>query len=219
MGLFDINISQLVKDLLPSKHRTTEKLKQNEGLLSGFGRSAKILKDYKEGASASTYSAGTYAKYEQVIYNQAVYESLIDSNTDAPDVKASWVKIIDVFLPANDTQHFDANKINLEYALNNYFSTTYNNPPTLSDIYITNNVNLTPTFVVGEIESDSSSVGVDSSDQFVPLTYTATALLPSFSINVPTAFYASLGTDAEQIIRNFTDKYVATSITYNINQY
>jgi hypothetical protein len=219
MGLFDINISQLVKDLLPSKHRTTEKLKQNEGLLSGLGRNARILKDYKEGASASTYSAGTYGKYDQVIYNQAVYESLIDSNTDAPDIVKSWVKIIDVFLPSNETQYYDANKISLEYALNKYFGLTFNSPPTLSDIYITNNVNPTPSFVCGLIESQSSAVGVDTSEQYVPLTYTTTTLLPSFSINVPTAFYVSLGADAEQIIRNFADKYVATSLTYNINQY
>lgn len=219
MGLFDINISQLVKDLLPSKHRTESKLKQNEGLLSGFGRSAKILKEYKEGSTATAYSAGTYAKYDQVIYNQAVYESLVDSNTDAPDIVTSWVKIIDVFLPSNETQYYDANKISLEYALNKYFGTTFNNPPTTSDIFITNNVNPTPSFVCGLIESQSSAVGLDSSEQYVPLTYSSAALLPSFSINVPTAFYASLGADAEQIIRNFADKYVATSLTYNITQY
>lgn len=219
MGLFDINIAQLVKSLLPTKHRTTEKLKQNEGLLSGFGRSAKILKDYKEGSTASPYSAGTYGKYDQVIYNQAVYESLKGSNTDAPDIGSSWIKIIDLFLPSNETQYYDANKISLEYALNRYFGTTFNNPPTLSDIFIDTNVNANPTFVCGLIESQSSAVGIDSSEQFVPLTYTATALLPSFTINVPIAFYASLGADAEQIIRNFADNYVATSLTYNINQY
>lgn len=219
MSLFDINIAQLVKDLLPSTHRTNEKLKQTEGLLSGFGRSAKILKEYKQGSTATAYSPGTYAKYDQVVYNRSVYESLIDSNTDAPDIVTSWAKIIDVFLPSNETQYFDANKINLEYALNGYFGLTFNNPPTLSDIYITNNVNPTPTFICGLTTAQSSAVGLDSSGQFVPLTYTATALLPSFSINVPTAFYAGLGADAEQIIRNFADKYVATSLTYNIIQY
>jgi hypothetical protein len=219
MSIFNVDITQLANDLLPRKYRVDEVKAKLVGLLSGVNRQQQLLKQYKEGVTASVWVAGTYAKYDQVIYNYALYESLKNSNADVPDVAASWVKIADTFLPANESQYYDANRINLEYALNNYFGTTYNNPPTLSDIYITNNVNATPTFIVGEIESQSSAAALIVSDQFVPLTYTATALLPSFSINVPTAFYAGLGADAEQIIRNFTDKYVATSLTYNINQY
>lgn len=218
MGFWDINISQFVSDILPRSKRTDEVKSLGRGLLSAFGRRAVGLQEFKEGTAASVYAAGTYAKYDQVVYNYALYESLEDGNTADPSDSSKWLKIADAFLGSDEMQLYDGTRIGLEYALNRWFGTTFNNPPTLSDIYITNNV---PdyTFIVGVDEPDCNNVGIDSSDGVVPLTYSYSAAVPLFTINVPAAFYAGLGADAEQIIRNFADNYVNTSITYDIQTY
>lgn len=219
MGFWDINISQFVSDILPRSKRTDEVKALGRGLLSAFGRRAVGLQEFKEGTAASVYAAGTYAKYDQVVYNYALYESLEDGNTADPSDSSKWLKIGDAFLGSDEMQLYDGTRLGLEYALNRWFGTTFNNPPTLSDIYITNNVPNDPTFIAGLTTGTSSAAGLLGSTEFVPLTYSYTAPLPLFSINVPIAFYTGLGVDAEQIIRNFADRYVNTSITYDIQTY
>ena len=219
MGLFSINIPQMVRDLFPRSKRTDEDVALGSGLLSGVGRSATILEEYREGTAAPAWSAGTYNRYDQVVYERAVYECIVDSTTAVPDVSADWQKIADFALGADEMQYYDGSKIGLEYALNRYFGTTYTPPPGTPDIYIQNNTITDPVFRAGVALSDSSAVGLSGSTEYVPLTYTATAAQPLFTIWVPVAFHTALGADADQIISNFADRYVVAGITYNIDTY
>lgn len=219
MSIYNISLSKIVSDLLPPKKRTDENKSFLSGLLTAWHRRSTDLYDYKRGSGYPAYSAGTYNQYDIVIFEKAVYECWVDGTTTAPTDTSSWKQLNKSFIGVNERQYFNGNKLVLEYALNFWFGTTFSNPPTLSDIYITNNVNLTPTFRVGTTESASSSVGVESSSEFVPVEYSATNQPPNFAINVPIAFYTALGANAEQIIRDYADKYVATSITYEIITY
>lgn len=219
MSIYNISLSKIVSDLLPPKKRTDENKSLLSGLFTAWHRRTQDLYDYKRGSSYTPYVAGTYNKYDLVIFEKAVYECWVDGTTTAPTDTSSWKQLNKSFIGVNERQYFNGNKLVLEYALNFWFGTTFSNPPTLSDIYITNNVNLTPTFRVGTTEAKSSAVGLLTSNQFVPVDYSANTSQPSFAINVPIAFYTSLGANAEQIIRDYADKYVATSITYEIITY
>lgn len=219
MSLWSIDIAQLVRDLTPRTRRSTEQNALGSGLLSGVGRSAKILQEYRQGTAAPAWSAGTYAKYDQVVYNYAVYESLEDGNTATPDDASKWGKILNLFIGVEDAQLYNGGKINLEYALNTYFGTTFSNTPGASDIYIQNNATPDFTFIAGLLEADSSAVGLSGSTEYIPLTYTAAAPVALFTIWVPVAVHTALGTDADGIIRNFADRYVVAGITYDIDTY
>jgi len=219
MSIYNISLSKIVSDLLPPKKRTDSNKSLLSGLLTAWHRRTQDLYDYKRGSGYTPYVAGTYNKYDLVIFEKAVYECWVDGTTTAPTDTSSWKQLNKSFIGVNERQYFNGNKLVLEYALNYWFGTTFSNPPTLSDIYITNNVNLTPTFRVGTTEAKSSAVGLLTSNQFVPVDYSANTPQPSFAINVPIAFYTSLGANAEQIIRDYADKYVVTSITYEIITY
>lgn len=219
MSIYLIQLAKFVADVLPPKKRSDENKSFLSGLLSAWHRRSTDLYDYKRGSGYPAYSAGTYNQYDIVIFEKAVYECWVDGTTTAPTDTSSWKQLNKSFIGVNERQYFNGNKLVLEYALNYWFGTTFSNPPTLSDIYITNNVIVTSTFRVGTTESASSSVGVESSSEFVPVEYSATNQPPNFAINVPIAFYTALGANAEQIIRDYADKYVATSITYEIITY
>lgn len=222
MSIYNVILSQLASDLLPPKKRDEALIAKVSGLLSAWYRRSKSLKEFKEGSQPSeypAYSAGTYNQYDTVTYEKATYECQIDGTTTEPTDKTSWLQLNKSFIGTNDSQLFNAGKLVLEYALNTYFGTTFNQPPTLSDIYINNTVSVVGTFRVGGTFAASSTVGQTVSPQFVPLTYSSGVVVPMFAINIPSAFYASLGPDAEQIVRNYADKYVATSIPYEIITY
>jgi hypothetical protein len=82
-----------------------------------------------------------------------------------------------------------------------------------------NNVKTIQQFFVGELEDLSSTLNTIKSSEFVPLQDIAITGFYALTINVPTAFYASLGADAEEQIRSIADKYIIQGIFYNINQY
>lgn len=219
MGLFNIDISQLVQQLTPPKKRSDEQNSFGVGLLSAFKRILQTFLDYKEGSTATNYTAGTYQKYDRVIYNWGTYESLIDDNNSIPEDTSAWVKLLDSFIGVDESQYYDGKVLQLTYALNRYFGTTFNQPPIQSEIYLNNNIQPISPFRVGDTEAQSSWVSDLVSSEFVMYDYTLTAATALFTINVPIATYTALGADAEQIIRNFADKYVEASITYDIQTY
>jgi hypothetical protein len=219
LEIYFTQIAKFVSDLLPPKKRTDYNKSLLAGLLGAWNRRSLDLYDFKRGSAYSTYSAGTYNKYDLVIFNNGAYECWVDGTTTDPTDTAAWKLLNANFIGSTIAQNFNGNKIVLEYALNYWFSTSFSNPPVLSEIYLTNNTLTTPAFRSGITESVSSSSGIDTSSEFVPLSYTAAAQPANFAINVPIAFYTALGANAEQIIRDFADKYVATSITYEIITY
>lgn len=219
MSIFTINISTLVNRVTPPNKRSDNLLALAVGLLSAWNRIYTTFTDYKLGSSYPNWSAGTYDIYDQVIYERRVYESLESGNTATPDDASKWKLLLNSYLGVDMSQNFNCGKLEFEYGLNKYFGTAFVQPPGVSDIYITNNILDIQPFRAGEIESTSSAAGYLTSSEFVMYDYSIASQPALFAINVPIAFYTSLGADAEQIIRNFADKYCACSITYEIITY
>jgi hypothetical protein len=179
----------------------------------------KVFQDYKQGASGyPTYTAGTYNQYDRVIYGQSVYESLINSNTDLPTVATSWTVYQANFIGVDERILYNHQKLVLEYALNERFGTAFRQPPSTSDIYITNNTPAVAPFIVGINELESSDVFLQTSSDFIIDSYSF-GTFNNFTINVPSATYTALGSAAESIIRGFVDLYNTIGLFYNINVY
>ena len=91
-----------------------------------------------------------------------------------------------------------------------------------SDIFITTNATFAiDPFRVGIVEFESSSVSSDTSSELVINSYSFATQF-NMDVNVPTAFFNSLGTTnniRESIIKSFVDKYISAGITYQIITY
>jgi len=169
--------------------------------------------------TATTWSAGTYTSGAHVKYKDgSVYECMVASTTTEPTASTDWLRILDSFIGSDESQNFNATKLELEYALNKRFGTTYVNPPSVSPIYISNITPPVIVFRVGGIESISSSSYNNGSDSFVINDYSF-PLPANFTINIPNATYNALGTTKEKIVRMFVDKYNTIPLTYTITPY
>ena len=131
-------------------------------------------------------------------------------------------------LPNFDKWRFDilikirGEKLVLEYALNTWFGTTFRQPNTLSDIYLSlNSAIYQSPFKVGDFEIQSSKVSRVGSSDFIGIDYTLIVHY-GFTIMIPTAVFNALGADnaiRENIVRDFVDKYVNCGIKYNVQTY
>ena len=179
------------------------------------------LSEYTIGTTAFAFdNSSPYQKYSRVLYNKSVYESLIDNNTDIPTT-SNWFIVQNNFIGLSERVLYNGNCLVLTYALNKWFGTTFNQPPVLSDIYISTNAVINPVFLIGQNESDSSDVSTTGSTEFIGVNGTITTQI-NFSIHVPTAVYTALditGVNNEKIFRNFVDDYVPAGIVYQISTY
>lgn len=176
-----------------------------------------FFNDFIDGSSYPIYSSGTTYNYQdKAIYHKEVYMSLQDSNT-GNDVTDSdwWIKINNNFIGVYERVAYNATKLLFEYALNKYFGGTFAQPPSTSDIYITNVVTNAQSFVVGITEDGSSAVGTTTSTGFVGNTTVFDAGV-DFEINIPVSLYPAGG---DEEIRRFADLINTVGLTYNIVQY
>lgn len=221
-NLYDIDYDVKAVELLPPDKRNNRMIAFVRSLLSPVQLLRDILIDsYGNGSTASDWVAGTYARGVLVRYNKSIYESSEDGNTANPADVTKWVLVQDNFIGVLDRARFNGQKIILEYALNTWFFTTFRQPPLVSDIYISNATALINPFVVGGVESDSSSVYSYGSTEYIIDGYSVTTQV-NFTIYIPVAVYTALASDApsrEKIVRSFADKYVATGIFYDIQTY
>lgn len=180
--------------------------------------------------------AVTYGFYNEVGFNRAVYISLSDGNTaNSPDSNpALWLKVLDNWIGINHRLRFNGKYINLTYALNLYFNTTFRQPPypapydyglgggTFSDIYITNTVPLYLSLVgFPTLRAEDTMYPIGGSYFGFPTLITGAASSFEYTIHIPTAIYAALGSApvAESIVRNFVDQYNIAGIAYSIITY
>lgn len=225
MTIYDINIVQQSNDLLPSGKRTTENVAQLKGFLGQFDRNHQLFLAYKFGAksvlSALTWAAGTFGKGEYVYYipTGEVFECQKDTTAE-PTTSTDWLKVLDSFIGTDESQYFDGSILSLTYALNTRFDTVFNNPPATSDIYIVNEVHGIDMFYVGANDAESSYVGAnDYESSFITYNDTTPPVPYLFTIWIPAALTAQLGTNAFKIIRQFADKYVTAGCLYDVTDY
>lgn len=219
MAYYDIDTEKFIKDNAPARKRLQLPVLDYllKGLLNAFTRWVSIFKLYKEGG-ATNYAAGTYNYGDLVAYNGRVYECYVNGTTSAPSDSNSW-RLLFNYIGTNNSQLWNGTVMQLEYALNTYWGLTYSPTPLASDIYIVTNTIPDPIFAVGTDDNNTSAVGLQISDGFVPLTY-ATATLPaSFTIHVPFVWYLNLSFDPDQKIRAFVNQYVTEGVTYSITTY
>lgn len=220
---YSINIQQFAHDALPPEKRTTENVASMSGVLAAFDKQWTVFLANLKGADvqygAAAWTAGTYSPSDVVIYYPTgeVYECQVTTTTE-PSTSTDWLKIADCFIGFNEMQHFDGTTLSLTYALNRRFMTTYANPPATSDIYIVNTPLSVTVFYAGTDELTSSSVGPTISSEYVMSAYSITPAT-AFDVQVPTAVMTALGSNAENIIRQFIDKYVILSLHYTITPY
>ena len=220
MAYYDIDTEKFIKDNAPARKRLQFPVLDYllKGLLNAFTRWVSIFKKYKEGHTV-IWSAGTYNYGDLVAYNSSVYECYVNGTTTNPSDSTRWRLAFTMWRGTNEGQQYNGTVMQLEYAMNRYWNLNFSNTPGASDIYITTNTIPDPIFAVGTDDNNTSSVGLEISDGYVPLTY-ATALLPaSFTIYVPFVWYLNLSFDPDQKIRAFVNQYVTEGVTYSITTY
>jgi cellulase/cellobiase CelA1 len=126
---------------------------------------------------------------------------------------------------------YNAQHLLFEWALNEWFGTTFVNVPGNSDIFIDAATADLGAFYVGLTETESSYVVFDEPEAtaFIQALNLTTAGI-SFTINVPIAVANALTTETantvpnisqnrENIIRQIADLYNYAGITYNVITY
>jgi hypothetical protein len=188
---------------------------------------------FKDGNAAALYSGATaYAVGNQVKYtDKAVYQCWVASTGNLPTNTNYWFKIQDNFVGIEPRCKYNAQHILFEWALNEWFGTTFVNTPGASDIYIDAGAADLGAFYVGLTETESSFVVFDEPEAtaFVQALNLTTAGV-SFTINVPLITANALTTETantvpnisanrENIIRQIADLYNYAGITYNVITY
>lgn len=215
MGLYDINFNNKATELMPPDKLTARLLGFIKALIAPVEYMRyKLLIDFKVGSAYDEWSAGTYAKGDIVVYKKVLYESKIDGNTDTPP-SSNWALYLNSFIGADDRVRYNGQKLVLEYALNQYYSTEFRQPNLVSDIYIETLGYTLQGFLIGETEDFSSSVGQTTSSGFVG---SLTPFLQTYNFKIwfPNSVYA--GTN-ESEVRNFVDKIIPKSLNYSIDTY
>lgn len=216
--IYDIDFSQQGPEILPPDKRDKNTIGLVQSLLSAcqWVRDL-VLGTYKTGSTAPSYAAGPYNKFDQVIFEKSVYYSLIDNNMDDPTISTSWQKIQENFIGVDERMKFNGQVLVLEYALNKRFGGTFRPPgsSSRSDIYLQNIPVVVQGFLVGQTEPACSSVGQTLSSDTIGLRFPFVHVF-NFQINFLASLYAVTN---EQAVRDFTNLYVPSSLTYTIVTY
>lgn len=222
--IYDIDYAKFGENMLPPDKRKDANNAFVKVLLSPLATIRDLFfSKYKDGANdLPEYSAlTTYAKYDLVKYNRQVYISLADGNTAAPTDAINWRQVQDNFVGVLRRCSYAGSCIVLTYALNEFFETTFRQPPLVSDIYFQTNSKGIEVFTVGITEDESSDVYLNTSSAFVVNAYSFAEFF-NFTVLIPVAVYNALDADAanrEKIFRNYCDKYVPAGIIYDIQTY
>jgi hypothetical protein len=222
--MYNIDYNKTIENLLVPDKRNKKIVAFNKALVSDVANNHNLLfSKYKDFQILPIWTAGTYAKNELVKYGKSIFQSIENGNTTEPTFSNKWRLVSENFLGSDFRLEIRGEKLNLEYALNTWFGTVFRQPNIgISDIYlITNTVSPINVFRVGANEFESSKVFLNMSDEFV-INYYDFSIQYNLTINVPLAFYNTLGSTNEirnSIIRNFADKYINAGLTYQIITY
>jgi hypothetical protein len=189
---------------------------------------------FKDGNAAALYSGATaYAVGNQVKYtDKSIYQCWVASTGNLPTNTNYWFKIQDNFVGIEPRCKYNAQHILFEWALNEWFGTTFVNVPGNSDIWIGPGSPSDVVLYVGFTEVNSSLIvyGNGEAQTFIQAINIANTG-DEFTINVPIAVANALtippATDIapnisannENIIRQIADLYNYAGITYNVITY
>lgn len=228
MSIYDLDTEIVAEQLTPPPLRTSKFLAWLKVLVRPIGWLWQLIfEDYSDGATYSAWANATnYVVGNRVTWtDKANYECIVDhtsaTGTNEPsgtvDSSTYWVKVQDNFIGVNQRVRFNSQIIILEHALNKWYQVDQ-----LSDqIYI--GVNIVPNiFVMGTTGASSSKMPNNSVFMLDYLGVDPDFSATEFTVYVPAALYATLGTNAtnrENNVRRFVDKYKISGITYNVTTY
>lgn len=222
--MYNVNYNTTIESLLVPDKRTEKTTAFNTALVAEVANNHDLLFTiYKDYSVFPTWTAGTYAKNALVKYNKSIFQSVENGNTTQPTLSDKWRLVSENFLGSDFRLSITGSKLNLEYALNTWFGSTFRQPSAgNSDIYLTtNSIVPIPVFRVGRTEIESTSVGTLTSSQLIVDSYSF-ATQYNLTINIPSALFTSLGTTNDvrnSVVRSFADKYINAGLTYQIQTY
>jgi hypothetical protein len=188
---------------------------------------------FKDGNTAPLWVTATaYAVGDQVQYeDKSVYECWVANTGELPTNTDYWFKIQDKFVGIEPRCKYNAQHLLFEWALNEWFGTTFVNVPGASDIYIDITGANIGAFLVGYTPTESSYVVYDEPEAsgYIQAENLTTVAI-SFTIHVPLAVANALtneplntvpniSTNRENIIRQIADLYTYAGINYNVITY
>lgn len=223
MSIYDVDFSQLGPRTLPPDKRLKNNLSYLAVLLSPLQWISNLwLRDYRIGSTAIPYVISTtYAKYDRVKQNTIIYESLVNGNTANPSDTTKWMIVQKNFIGLTERLLYTGQTLTLTYALNKRFNTNFVQPPSTSQIFISNNsLPAFPFIFGGDDQSSSDFFASDQADAFID-GYSFTGRF-NLNINMPVAVYTALDpldANRDKIVRSFVDKYLPSGITYTIITY
>lgn len=224
MSIYGFDTDYISEKLTPSILRTPMRLAWLRVLTSDIQSKYEDIfgaQGYYNGfAIANWSSVAAYVVGNRVKYGISIYECLVDNTGLSPDINTTeWLLIEKDFVGADERVKYNGQKMVLEYILNRYLNTTATTIPT---IYIlTNTVDVNGFYMGIDGQSELGELGENTNqNDFLGTSYTLNQYC--FTIYVPTALYATLGTTApnrENRVRNVADKYVLAGINYNVTTY
>jgi hypothetical protein len=189
---------------------------------------------FQNGNAAALYNPATaYAVGNQVKYtDKAIYQCWVASTGNLPTNTNYWFKIQDKFVGIEPRMKYNAQHLLFEWALNEWFGTTFVNVPGSSNIFIDPNNASDAVLYVGFTETNSSLIvyGNGQAQTFIQAINIANTG-SEFTINVPigvanalttpptTDIAPNISANNENIIRQIADLYNYAGITYDVITY
>jgi hypothetical protein len=189
---------------------------------------------FKDGNTAAAFIPATlYVVGDQVQYiDKSIYQCWVVNTGELPTNTNFWFKIQDNFVGIEPRCKYNAQHLLLEWALNEWFGTTFVNTPGASDIYIVNVQSANAVFYVGFTESNSSLIVYENGEAYdfiqnLNITntgaefaiYVPIAVANNLTIPPTTDIAPNISIDNANIIRQIADNYVYAGINYDIITY
>lgn len=230
-----VDVNNFAVTFLPTKKRFAKYKAWVKSLLSPLQvLYSTIFGTYKNGNAAPVWDISTnYNVGDQVKYiDKSIYQCWVNSSAGTLPTDANyWFKIQNNFVGIEPRMKYTAQRLTLEYLLNEWFGTTFVNSWGASDIYIDPNTTTGLAFFTGYNEADSSLAVYIEGDATSYIQSEDLSLFANyFTIFIPVAVSDALtneppdtvpniSANREKIVRNLVDNYVYAGIIYNVNTY
>ena len=189
---------------------------------------------FQYGNAAAIWSGATaYAVGDQVKYtDKSIYQCWVANTNNIPTDTTYWFKIQDKFVGIEPRMKYNAQHLLFEWALNEWFGTTFVNTPSASDIYIDPNNASDAVLYVGFTEVNSSLIvyANGEAETFIQAIniantgneftiYVPIAVANALTIPPTTDIAPNISANNENIIRQIADLYNYAGIDYDIITY
>lgn len=234
------DVGGYVNNALPPNKRKPKWLLFMQAIADPLRRLQTFFVYFMNGSTDAGYWSNLiiYAKGDLVQDISGVYESQSGGNLNNPITDATfWLKVLDSFIGASERARFTGRYLDLTYALNRYFNTTFRPLPypapydfglgggTFSDIYLTTDTPAFFSFVGfrGVTKPANSVYSVPSGYfSFTGVTIVGDSSSYKYTIHIPTAAYTALGASAairESVVWHFVDGLNIGGLQYSIVVY